>query len=177
MTWDEVGIASAATSGAPTIKGAVWNTPTSRTKNESGHRVLLSLEAADLFETLRCIKESVFLFFAPRGGMLCETSLFAVMQRILAIKEKANQPGYLGPSSKRPVVTQALHSTIKLWTAEQGYPRDRTEIAQAYFIGAEVARTYQRFDMLQRRREMMSAWAGFLSLDGLEPKSQRSNFA
>lgn len=68
MTWDEVGIACAAASGAPEMEGAVWGTPTSRIKNGRGHRVPLSLEAADLFETLTCKKENTFLFFVRAAG-------------------------------------------------------------------------------------------------------------
>lgn len=39
------------------------------------------------------------------------------------------------------------------------------EIALAHFIGSEVQRTYQRSDLLDRRRDMMSAWASFLRGD------------
>ena len=41
------------------------------------------------------------------------------------------------------------------------YPRDMAEMALAHFIGSEVERAYQRSDMLERRREMMAAWAAF----------------
>jgi hypothetical protein len=36
------------------------------------------------------------------------------------------------------------------------------EIALAHFIGSDVERAYQRSDMLERRRDMMRAWASFL---------------
>jgi hypothetical protein len=36
------------------------------------------------------------------------------------------------------------------------------EIALAHFIGSEVERAYQRSDMLERRRAMMTDWEGFL---------------
>lgn len=56
-----------------------------------------------------------------------------------------------------------LRSTFRQWTAEQGYPRDMAELALAHWIGSEVERAYQRADMLDRRREMMDAWASFLN--------------
>ncbi len=50
------------------------------------------------------------------------------------------------------------------------------EIALAHFIGSEVEREYQRSDMLERRREMMEAWANFLigvsKNSNLVPRSQ-----
>ena len=33
------------------------------------------------------------------------------------------------------------------------------EMALAHFIGSEVERAYQRSDMLERRRAMMTAWS------------------
>jgi hypothetical protein len=42
------------------------------------------------------------------------------------------------------------------------------EMALAHFVGTEVERAYQRSDMLERRRSMMAAWAGFLRGEAVE---------
>ena len=75
---------------------------------------------------------------------------------------KAGRAGFLDPTSKRPAVPHGLRSTFRQWAAEQGFPRDMAELALAHHIGSEVERAYQRSDMLERRREMMAAWAAFL---------------
>jgi integrase len=131
-------------------------------KNGREHRVPLTAEAVALLESLPRINDSPYVFFAPRGGMLSDMSISAVMRRMQEAEVKAGRPGYLDPRSKRPAVPHGLRSTFRQWAAERGYPRDMAEIALAHFIGSEVERAYQRSDMLDRRRVMMADWASFL---------------
>lgn len=159
MTWDEVDF-------GPTDKGkhpkAFWTVPAGRMKNNREHRVPLTDEAVDLLRSLPRMEGSAIVFFAPRGGMLSDMSISAVMRRMQEAEIKAGRPGYLDPRSKRPAVPHGLRSTFRQWTAETGYPRDMAEIALAHWIGSEVERTYQRSDMLDRRRKMMADWGAFL---------------
>lgn len=83
----------------------------------------------------------------------------------------SGEAGYLDPATKRPAVPHGLRSTFRQWTAECGFPHDMAETALAHFIGSEVERAYQRSDMLERRRDMMAAWASFLRGDA----AQREN--
>lgn len=159
MTWDEIDIGEVATQSATR---AVWTIPASRMKNGRPHRVPLTPEATALLEGLPRLEGSPFVFFAPRGGLLSDMSISAVMRRMQAAQEKAGEPGYLDPASKRPAVPHGLRSTFRQWAAERGYPRDMAEIALAHFVGSEVERSYQRSDMLERRRAMMAAWGKFL---------------
>lgn len=55
-----------------------------------------------------------------------------------------------------------LRSTFRPRAAEQGFPRDMAELALAHRVGDETERAYQRSDMLERRRDMMTAWAAIL---------------
>lgn len=150
-TWEEFDLST-----------AVWTIPKDRMKNGRAHRVPLTEDAVALLEHLPRLDGSPFVFFAPRGGQLSDMSISSVMRRMQEAEVKAGRPGYLDPSSKRPAVPHGLRSTFRQWTAEQGYPRDMAEIALAHFIGSDVERTYQRSDMLERRRDMMAAWAAIL---------------
>jgi integrase len=116
----------------------------------------------DLLQTLPRMEGRAVVFFAPRGGMLSDMSISAVMRRMQDAEIKAGRIGYLDPRSKRPAVPHGLRSTFRQWAAERGYPRDMAEIALAHFIGSEVERAYQRSDMLDRRRAMMADWGAFL---------------
>lgn len=165
MTWDEIHFGGAATSAASATHRAVWTIPAGRMKNGRPHRVPLTAEAAKVLKALPRLDGSEFVFFAPRGGMLSDMTISSVMRRMQESKVKAGEPGYLDPMSKRPAVPHGLRSTFRQWAAERGYPRDMAEIALAHFIGSEVERAYQRSDMLDRRRDMMVAWSGFLNGD------------
>ena len=161
-TWAEIDLGDVATPATSATRGAVWTIPASRMKNGRPHRVPLTPEAVALLERLPRLDGSPYVFFAPRGGMLSDMSISAVMRRMQEAQVKAGEVGYLDPASKRPAVPHGLRSTFRQWAAEQGYPRDMSEIALAHFIGSEVERAYQRSDMLDRRRDMMAAWAAFL---------------
>jgi integrase len=167
MTWQEISIEPRDTTDTtdetrPTRVG-IWTIPASRMKGGRAHRVPLTPEAVALLESLPMMKDSPYVFFAARGGMLSDMSLSAVMRRMQEAQVKAGAPGYLDPASKRPAVPHGLRSTFRQWAAERGSPRDMAEIALAHFIGSEVERAYQRSDMLDRRRDMMAAWAAFLN--------------
>ena len=160
-TWDEIRIERRdRVDNAPAV--GIWTIPASRMKNGREHRVPLIVEAVAIIESLPRIDDSPFVFSAPRGGMLSDMSISAVMRRMQEAEVKAGGVGYLDPRTKRPAVPHGLRSTFRQWAAEFGYPRDMAEIALAHFIGSEVERAYQRSDMLDRRRDMMADWGAFL---------------
>ncbi|MEW9922087.1 tyrosine-type recombinase/integrase [Marimonas sp. MJW-29] len=165
-TWDEFDLGDAATSATSATRRAVWTIPASRMKNGREHRVPLTSAAVDLLDALPRLNTSPYVFFSPRGGMLSDMSISAVMRRMQEAEFKAGRTGYLDPASKRPAVPHGLRSTFRQWAAERGYARDMAEIALAHFIGSEVERAYQRSDILERRRDMMAAWAEFLRGEG-----------
>ncbi len=153
-TWEEIDI--------PAKGAATWTIPASRMKARRPHRVPLTPEAVKLLESLPRMDGTPYVFFAPRGGMLSDMSISAVMRRMQEAEVKAGRAGYLDPQNKRPAVPHGIRSSFRQWAAEQGYPRDMAEIALAHFIGSDVERAYQRSDMLERRRDMTAAWASFL---------------
>lgn len=155
-TWDEID-----------LRARIWTIQPGRKAAKipaegKPHRVALPPEAVALLETLPRLDGSPIVFFAPRGGVLSDMSISAVMRRMQEAEVKAGRPGYLDTASKRPAVPHGLRSTFRQWAAERGYPRDMAEIALAHFIGSEVERAYQRSDMLDRRRAMMADWAALL---------------
>lgn len=154
MTWDEVDLVA-----------GVWTVSADRMKAGREHRVPLTAPALKILEALPRMEGSPFVFPAPRGGMLSDMSISAVMRRMQEAEEKTGRPGYLDAKIKRPAVPHGLRSTFRQWTAERGYPRDMAEIALAHQVGSDVERAYQRSDMLDRRRRMMADWAAFLRGD------------
>lgn len=164
MTWDELDFAGMdfeTTPAATLATTATWAIPAARMKAGRAHRVPLTPAAVAILKRLPRT-DSPYVFHAQRGGMLSDMTLSAVMRRIQEAEEKAGRAGYLDPVNKRPAVPHGLRSTFRQWAAEKGFPRDMAELALAHFIGSDVERAYQRSDMLERRRDMMAAWAAFL---------------
>jgi hypothetical protein len=64
------------------------------------------------------MKDSRYVFFAPRGGMLSDRSISAVMRRMQESEEKACRAGLLALRSKRPAMLYGLRSTFRQLAAE-----------------------------------------------------------
>jgi integrase len=137
-----------ATWGEIDAVGGVWIVPAARMKASREHRVSLSPAALGLLSTLPRTKgdDAGLVFPAVRGGMLSDATLSAVLRRM-----------------KVPVTVHGFRSTFRDWVAERtSYPNELAENALAHVIGDKAEAAYRRGDMLKRRAQMMTDWAGYL---------------
>lgn len=159
-TWDEVD-----------LERGLWTIPAARMKMKREHRVPLSPAAVALLKALPKLEGNPLVFFAPRGGKLSDMTLSAAMKRMHETALAAGGAGYLDPRCKRPAVPHGLRSTFRDWVAERtSFPGEMAEVALAHRISNAVEAAYRRGDMVDKRRAMMAAWAGFLS--GTEVKGK-----
>jgi integrase len=57
-----------------------------------------------------------------------------------------------------------LRASFRTWAAEStAYPREVIEAALAHATGGEVELSYQRSDVLEKRRQLMEQWSAFIS--------------
>lgn len=153
-----------ATWGEMDLGRALWTIPGSRMKMGADHRVPLSGPAVAILRGQPVMEGSPYIFAAPKGGALSDMALSAVMRKMHQAELDAGRKGWLDPQTGRPAVPHGLRSTFRDWAAETGVPRDMAEIALSHASGTDVERAYRRSDMLERRREVMSAWARFLGV-------------
>ena len=126
----------------------VWTVPAGRMKAGKEHRVPLSAEALALLDALPRMAGTELVFPAPRGGMLSDMTLAAVLRRM-----------------KVEAVPHGFRSTFRDWAAERtNYPRDVAEMALAHAIGDKVEAAYRRGDLFEKRSRMMTDWAKFLAV-------------
>jgi len=141
----------------------IWTVPAVRMKADKEHRVTLTDEAVALLNRMPRLNSSPYVFAAPREGQLSDMSLSAVMRRIHADDVDRGGSGFVDSTSKRPAVPHGLRSTFRVWVAEKTEsPREMAEIALAHTVGSEVERSYQRSDLIEKRRQMMAMWDSFL---------------
>jgi integrase len=126
----------------------IWTVPAKRMKEKKEHRVPFSDHALRLVERL------------PRNG---GEHLFAINgndKPIVAMSLRNALERHAGEG----LTVHGLRSTFRTWADEEtNYERELKEIALAHAVGDAVERAYARSDMIEKRRRMMSAWAGFLS--------------
>ena len=127
------------------MAGRVWTIPPERMKASKEHRVPLSDEAVRLLIALPRIAGSDLVFPSPRGLVLSDMTLTAVMRRM-----------------GREEVPHGFRSTFRDWAAERtNYPREVAEMALAHTIGNAVEAAYRRGDLFEKRARMMAEWAKF----------------
>ena len=129
------------------LKAKIWVVPAERMKAGREHRVPLVARAVEIVETLVKLPESEFVFPGQKVNTpLSDMSLSAVLRRM-----------------KLPVTIHGFRSSFKDWASEStSFPNELSEAALAHITGDAVERAYRRGDALERRRELMEAWARFL---------------
>lgn len=142
----------------------LWVIPAQRMKMDREHRVPLSAAAVALLQSLPRHDGNPLVFPSARGGQVSDMTLSATMKRMHEAEVAAGRVGYLDRVSKRPAVPHGLRSTFRDWVAEHtNYPGEMAEVALAHRINNAVEASYRRGDMIEKRRAMMAAWAGFLN--------------
>lgn len=125
----------------------VWVVPGDRMKAGKEHRVPLSDAALAVLDAIESLAGSDLVFPAPRGGVLSDMTLTAVLRRLDV-----------------PAVPHGFRSTFRDWVAERTtYPNELAEMALAHAVGDKVEAAYRRGDMFERRAAMMNEWAAFVA--------------
>jgi len=136
MRWDELDFES-----------GVWTIGSNRMKAGREHRVPLSARVIEILREQEAhrIEDSNLVFPAPRGGMLSDMTMTAVMRRM-----------------EVDAVPHGMRSTFRDWASERtNYPHHVAEMALAHSIGDKVEAAYRRGDLFDKRRRMMDDWAKF----------------
>ncbi len=124
---------------------AEWRIPGGKMKNGKEHRVPLSGAAVALLRALCRIEGNHLVFPSPRGGVLSDMALNAVMRRMSA-----------------EGVPHGLRSTFRDWCSEYtSYPNEITEKAMAHVTKDKAEAAYFRSDLFEKRRRLMNEWAAF----------------
>jgi integrase len=129
---------------------ALWTIPASRMKAGKEHQVPLSAAAVDLLKTLKEGREGQALIFPGQSGKkpLSNMAMLMLLRR-MKVEE---------------FTVHGFRSTFRDWAGDRtDFAREVVEHALAHMIGSEVERAYRRGHALEKRRELMEAWAGFLA--------------
>lgn len=141
-TWDEID-----------LPGKTWTVPASRMKARREHRVPLSDGAVALLTALPRMADTNLVFPAPRGGLLSDMTLTAVLRRM----------------SRADVTCHGFRSTFRDWAGETtAFPREVIEHALAHQLKDKAEAAYQRGDLLAKRARLMQAWADYCNRTATE---------
>ncbi|WP_334068023.1 tyrosine-type recombinase/integrase [Nereida ignava] len=138
----------------------VWTVPAERMKAGREHRIPLSKRAVAILMSIQSNRNpEEFVFPGWKAGTgLSDGALLALMKKI----------------AFGPYTPHGFRSTFRDWAAEEAYEfsNETVELALAHTIKNKAEAAYRRGDQLERRRELMAAWANYIDQQ-VEQQEQR----
>jgi integrase len=137
MTWLEVD-----------LEAKLWTVAATRMKAGAEHQVPLSNAAAEILSVQRQAdtKPGDFVFSAPRGGAFSDMALAQLLKRM----------------GRFSITVHGFRSAFRDWAGDKTqFDREEVEMALAHTVASAVERAYRRGRALEKRRELMAAWAEY----------------
>ena len=125
----------------------IWTVPANRMKAGREHRVPLASRAVAILRQLEKDSTGEFVFAGrDRNRPLSNMAMEMVLRRMNI--DNATVHGF--------------RSSFRDWAGNvTNFPREVTETALAHVIGDKAEQAYRRGDALDKRRNLMDAWAGY----------------
>jgi len=140
----------------------LWIIPPEHTKTKREHRVPLQSQAVALLKSLPRFAETEMVFPSPNGKTLSDMALSQLMR---GMRERGE--------IKTEAVPHGFRSTFRDWAAEQtSYPDEIRKAASGHVVGDQTKQAYQRTDLLEKRRRLMSEWAEYLNQPSIFKKAK-----
>ena len=127
---------------------ATWTVPAQRMKAGKEHVIPLSGRAIKILDEVRPLtRRDGFIFPGQRAGQpLSEAAMTMLLRRMKVTN----------------ATVHGFRSTFRDWAGDETtFAREVAEEALAHAVGNIVERTYRRRNALQKRRELMEAWARY----------------
>jgi len=130
------------------LDNKIWVVPGPRMKEKREHRVPLTDRSIAILKELP--REGNFVFIGARKGLPLGRNTFLNLLEAMGHDD---------------VTTHGFRSSFRDWCGEStSFASDICEVALSHVVGGQVITSYQRGDMLEKRRSLMMAWEQFLTL-------------
>ncbi|MGE0052926.1 MAG: tyrosine-type recombinase/integrase [Hyphomicrobium sp.] len=125
----------------------IWTVPAERMKAGKEHRVPLSARALEVLQELKEVRRGEFVFPGLKPGRpLSNMALLMLLRRL----------------NRAEITVHGFRSTFRDWAAEcTAVAGEVAEMALAHSVSSAVEAAYRRGNMLEKRRELMAAWARY----------------
>jgi integrase len=148
------------------LNAAVWTVPLVKLKDKKhrkeAFRVPLSERALDILQEMQSARVSRYVFPGYHGKSLSNMAMLTLLKRMNGGEQK-----WQDPTSGKAIVPHGFRATFRTWCEEIArFPHAVVEEAMGHAVGSPVERAYRRTDVLEKRRELMNAWANYCEPKG-----------
>lgn len=174
LTWTRSSEARAAVWEEIDTEQQLWAIPGRRMKAGREHVIPLSEEARDILTEMssRRHEGSSAIFPGARGGLLSDVGINKVLHSLETVRRldaaatdklRANLPSAeRNAAFCHGVTVHGFRASARSWgAAKTNFPREVLELALAHENNNKVESAYQRDNILEKRRQLMEAWALF----------------
>jgi integrase len=127
------------------LKAAIWTVPSDRMKAGVEHVVPLTPRAVAILRARLTGKPDTLVFPGETGRPISDMTLTMVHRRL----------GY-------SITTHGMRSTFRDWAGDcTSFAREIAEMCLAHAVGDAVEQAYRRSTALEKRRELLTAWANY----------------
>ena len=128
------------------LERRLWVIPAKSMKAAREHRVPLPERALAILREMAAARQSEFVFPGDKPKRPLSTMAFAMLLRRMGVD----------------ATTHGFRSSFKDWATERtSFPHELSEMALAHAIKDKTEAAYRRGDLLEKRRQFMTAWARF----------------
>ena len=133
------------------VNGSIWTIPAERMKAGVAHRIPLPSRCIEILAEAKTISQgSGFIFEGTKPNKPLSENTFNKLMKELGLEVHAH----------------GFRTSFRTWTQEKtNYPREIAEAALAHSLRDKAEAAYARSDLLEKRAEMMEAWAQFIRAD------------
>ena len=133
------------------VNDSLWTIPAERMKAGVAHRVPLPPRCMEILEEAKKISQgSGYIFEGTKPNKPLSENTFNKLMKELGLEVHAH----------------GFRTSFRTWTQEKtNYPREIAEAALAHSLKDKAEAAYARSDLLEKRAELMEAWAQFISAD------------
>jgi integrase len=141
------------------LDAGVWAVPIANLKDKKTRkepfRVPLSPRAIEILREMETARVSRYVFPASTGKPMSNMAMLVLLKRM-----NSGETRWIDSTSSKPCVPHGFRATFRTWAEETThFPNAVIEEAMGHVVGTAVERAYRRTDVLQKRRELMTAWA------------------
>jgi len=141
------------------FEAKTWTVPKERMKAGVEHIVPLTERTLAILTDVKAITGNTRLVFPARSGKkpISNMAFLMLLRRM-----------------KLEITAHGFRSTFRDWASERtSFPSEVVEMALAHTIANKVEAAYRRGNLLEKRRELMAAWQGFVCASAPVPAQQQ----
>lgn len=145
------------------FKKKTWTFPAEHMKKRVAHTIPIDDTVIKVLKTIpKTDLDDLFNVYGKKP--ISDPVVSSIIKDMNKKREKSGRPVWSDPSDGRTVKPHGFRTTLRMWGADKEHNRQAMEFQLAHKIKDKVEAAYQRSNLLEVRRKIMSEWTQLVVL-------------